>query len=164
MPSSTLSSCSSQSPVAAASSSLPDAPSASCGSPDKIDGTGYTNGILLAPPAMAFEPNTNSRVRVLDHKFILLQSLSTVALLADVETTVHAIAAQPRATELNPLFGAHPTRARLYGIAVPLNALSFYLSYHAKKTEPKRNWWIIGPGVSIAVHSAAAINNLITTH
>jgi hypothetical protein len=163
MPSSTLSSCSSQSP-AAASSSLPDAPSASCGSPDKSDGTGDTNGILLAPPAMAFEPNANNRARVVDRKFILLQSLSTLALLADVETTVHAIAVQPRATELNPLFGAHPTRARLYGIAVPLNALSFYLSYRAKKTEPKRNWWIIGPGVSIAVHSAAAINNLITTH
>jgi hypothetical protein len=125
---------------------------------------GDTNGILLAPPATAMEPNAYNRGRVLDRKFILLQSLSTVALLADIETTAHAVAAQPRATELNPLFGAHPTRARLYGISVPLNALSFFLSYRAKKAEPKRRLWIIGPGVSIAVHSSAAINNLIAAH
>jgi len=125
---------------------------------------GDTSGILLALPAMAVEPNANNRGHILDRKFILLHSLSTVALLADLETTARAIAAQPRAPELDPLFGEHPTRARLYGIAVPLNALSFYLSYHAKKTEPKRRFWIIGPGVSIAVHSAAAINNLIATH
>src|SRR5271168_2962515 len=130
------SSCPSQSSTVA-SSSLPDAPSALCGSPNKSDGMSSTSGMLLAPPAMAMEPNANNGGRVLDRKFILLHSLSTVALLADLETTAHAIAAQPKATELNPLFGEHPTRARLYGIAVPLNALSFYLSYRAKKNEPK---------------------------
>lgn len=164
MPSSTpTSSCTSQIP-AVASPSVPDAPSAFTGSPNKSEGMGDASGFLLAPQAMAVEPNANSRGRILDRKFILLYSLSTVALLADLETTVRAVAAQPRATELNPLFGEHPTRARLYGIAVPLNALSFYLSYHAKKTEPKRRWWIIGPGVSLAVHSAAAINNLVAAH
>lgn len=164
MPSSTpTSSCQSQSP-AVACPSLPDAPSVFHDSPNNSEGMGGTSGFLLAPPAMAVEPNANSCGRILDRKFILLYSLSTVALLADLETTARAVAAQPSATELNPLFGEHPTRARLYGIAVPLNALSFYLSYHAKKTEPKRRWWIIGPGVSLAVHSSAAINNLIATH
>jgi hypothetical protein len=119
--------------------------------------------MLLTPPVTVVAPNTNSG-HVLDRKFILLHSLSTVALLADLETTARAIAAQPKASELNPLFGEHPTRARLYGIAVPLNALSFYLSYRAKKNEPKRRLWIIGPGASIAVHSAAAINNLSAAH
>jgi hypothetical protein len=157
------SSCPGQSPTAD-SSSLPDAPSASFGSPNKSDRMGDTSGSQMAPTAMAVEPSTNRRPHTLDRKFILLHSLSTVALLTDLETTARGIAATPKAAELNPLFGAHPTRARLYGIAVPLDALSFYLSYRAKKNEPKRSLWIIGPGVSIAVHSAAAINNLIAAH
>ncbi|MGA8837675.1 MAG: hypothetical protein WCF74_16885 [Candidatus Sulfotelmatobacter sp.] len=116
------------------------------------------------PPTLAVEQNTNKRWRTLDNKFTLLHTLSTVALVGDLETTVRGLAAQPKATELNPIFGEHPTRARLYGIAVPLNAFSFYLSYHYKKTAPSRSVWKLGPGMSIAVHTAAAINNLIVTH
>jgi hypothetical protein len=87
-----------------------------------------------------------------------------VALVADLETTVHALAGRPKTSELNGLFGAHPTRVRLYGIAVPLDAVSFYLSYRSKKTEPTRGVWKLAPGLSIAVHTAAAINNLIVAH
>jgi hypothetical protein len=47
---------------------------------------------------------------------------------------------------------------------VPLSAFSFYLSYHYKKMEPSRSVWKVAPGLSIAIHTAAAINNLIVTH
>ena len=57
------------------------------------------------PSALAIERTTPNGLRTLDRKFILLHSLSTVALLADLETTARAVAAQPSATELNPLFG-----------------------------------------------------------
>ena len=148
---------------ATASSSLPDAPSMFRG-PNTTDGTGDLSGTRIVSPPLAAEPNTSSRRYTLDREFILLHSLSAVALVADLETTAHLFTGQPKATELNPLFGKHPTRARLYGIAVPLDALSFYMSYRAKKAQPKRSLWRITPGVSIAVHSAAAINNLIVAH
>jgi hypothetical protein len=144
---------------ATASSDLPDTPG-----PQSTGGTRDLSRTRAVPPALAMKRNTKTGSRTLDGKFILLHSLSTVALFADLETTAHALAGQPKATELNGLFGGHPTRARLYGIALPLDAVSFYLSYRSKKTEPRRNVWKIAPGLSIAVHTAAAINNLIVAH
>jgi hypothetical protein len=119
-------------------------------------------GTRFVSPA-AGERNKGSAPRTLDRKFILLQTLSAAALVADVETTMRDLGGQ-RASELNPLFGQHPTRARLYGINVPLNVLSFYVSYHFKKTEPSRSLWKVGPALSLAVHATATINNLIVAH
>ncbi len=140
---------------------LPEAPEQfSRNRPDAPgDDTRNVSGTGVAAPIV--EQPTNSSLRTIDRQFILLNALSTGALVADVETTIHAVGEETKASELNPLFGVHPTRARLYGITLPLNALSFYLSYHAKKTMPKRRIWEIGPGLSIAAHTTAAINNLI---
>jgi hypothetical protein len=38
------------------------------------------------------------------------------------------------------------------------------VSYHYKKIQPGGNLWKLGPGISIAVHTAAAINNLVALH
>ncbi len=141
------------------SSDLPETPR-----PQSTLDTRDLNRTRAVPLALAMEPTTNTGSRTLDRKFILLHSLSTGTLFADLETTVHALAGQAKATELNGLFGAHPTRARLYGIALPLDAVSFYLSYRSKKAEPRRNVWKVPPALSIAVHTAAAINNLIVAH
>jgi hypothetical protein len=141
-------------------SHLPRAPEPSGDSTD-TRGSDMRNvsGMGVAVPIVA--PSMESSSRTMDRQFILLNALSTVALVADVEATIHAVGGETKANEVNPVFGAHPTRARLYGITLPLNALSFYLSYHAKKTMPKRRIWEIGPGLSIAVHTGAAINNLV---
>ena len=106
------------------------------------------------------ERNRNGNLRVVDSKFILLNALSTLALVADLETTAHDLEGA-KSAELNPLFGQHPSRARLYGVSVPLNVISIYVSYHYKKSQPSRSLWKIGPALSIAVHTAATINNLI---
>jgi hypothetical protein len=143
--------------AATVSSDLPDAPSAGSRS---SEGEGESGGTRFAPPALTVGKDTEARFRTVDRRFILLHALSTLALVADVETTVRDLQGQ-KANEVNPLFGAHPTRARLYGVGVPLNVFSFYLSYHYKKADPSRSLWKIGPGLSIAVHTAAAINNLI---
>jgi len=144
---------------------LPDAPSAFWVGSNSTDRTQERmNGIGFLPPTLLLERNTNKSWHTLDTKFILLQALSTVALFADIQTTTHALAAQPKAIELNPLFGKHPTPARVYGTAVPLHAFAFYQSYRAKKLAPRRNVWKFAPKLSIAVHTAAAINNLIVAH
>jgi hypothetical protein len=156
-----------QTPVcleAPASSELPDAPTAGQGGSSSANETRDVSGSRLGFPTLAEERNTRGSGHTMDRNFILLHALSTVALFADLETTARSFQGQGKATELNPLFGAHPTRARLYGIAVPLNVLSFYFSYHYKKIEPGRSFWKIGPGLTLAVHTAATINNLIATH
>ena len=149
---------------ASTSSALPEAPSASWKHSDSTDSTHEGMGIRSAPPTQTMEQRTNSRLKTMDRQFIVLHSLSTAALVADLETTVRSVAGQPKTNEVNPLFGAHPTRARLYGLGLPLNAVSFYLSYHYKKSEPSRRGWKVGPGLCIAVHTAAAVNNLIMAH
>jgi hypothetical protein len=144
---------------------LPDAPNALWIGPNATDRTQeLMNGTRFVPPTLLLERSTNKSWRTLDTKFIVLQTLSTLALFADIETTTHALAAQPRAIELNPLFGQHPSPARVYGTAIPLHAFAFYLSYRAKKLAPRRNVWKFAPQLSIAVHTAAAINNLIVAH
>jgi hypothetical protein len=140
---------------------LPEAPSALPGGSGDLTLEGSETS--FASPALELENNIN-RGRTLDRNFILLHTLGAVALVADLETTVRGLQRQANGAELNPLFGAHPTRARLYGIAVPLNIFSFYVSYHYKKIQPGGNLWKLGPGISIAVHTAAAINNLVASH
>jgi hypothetical protein len=142
---------------------FPEAPSAIWNGPNPTGTTLAPSGTAFVPPTLAIERNTNKSWHTLDRKFILLQTFSTMALLADLETTARGLAQQPRATELNPLFGKDPSRARLYGIAVPLNIFPFYLSYHSKKIAPRRSVWKVGPEMCIAVHTAAAINNVIVT-
>lgn len=141
---------------------LPEAPSASPVQPSS-DVTHEITETHLVSPTLE-EKSTPRTGRTLDRNFILFHAFSAVALVADLETTLRGVQGQANRTELNPLFGAHPTRARLYGIAVPLNVLSLYVSYHYKKVEPGGKLWKLGPGISIAVHTAAAINNFVAEH
>jgi hypothetical protein len=142
---------------------LPEAPSAVWNGPNTTETAPAPGGTAFVPPTLAIERNTNKSWHTLDRKFILLHTFSTVALFADLVTTAHGLAEQPNATELNPLFGRRPSLARLYGTALPLHAFAFYLSYHAKKVAPRRSVWKVAPELSIAIHTAAAINNLIVT-
>lgn len=147
-----------------ASSDLPEAPSAIGGSPAHTDVEPAPSGTRLVSTTPALEQNSDGSRHTFDRQFILLHTLSTVALVADLETTAYDLGGQSKFAELNPLFGQHPTRARLYGIAVPLNALSFYVSYRYKKSAPGRSLWKLGPGLLIAVHTAATVNNLLVAH
>lgn len=143
---------------AATPADLPAAPSSlrTCSG----DNTTRTPQIAASAPQLPVVL-PSSTARTIDRKFILLQTFSTLALVSDLESTAHVVAGrQPQASEVDPLFGKHPTRARLYGIGVPLDAFVIYMSYHAKKVAPKRKLWEIGPALSIAIHSAATINNL----
>ncbi len=102
--------------------------------------------------------------RVLDRKFIVFHSLNTLAMVADIESTAHALAGKSGAVELNPLFGPHPTRARMYGIGVPVNAFTLFLSHRAKKIAPRRRLWELAPAMTMAIHAGAVTNNLVAAH
>jgi len=145
---------------ATSSPELPEAPSAIASSPKNTDGAPVVSGTRFVTNTSVEERKRNGNPRVVDSKFILLNTLSTLAMVADLETTAHDLEGA-KSAELNPLFGQHPSRARLYGVSVPLNVISFYVSYHYKRSQPSRSLWKVGPALSIAVHTAATINNLI---
>ena len=144
----------------AAVADLPEAPSASGSSSSRSDDAAKIGGERFVVSSPADGRNSVENPRTVDGKFILLQAVSAVALVADVETTVRDLQGS-NSIEINPLFGQHPTRARLYSINVPLDLLSFYVSYRYKKRDPNSKAWKVGPALFIAVHTAAAINNLV---
>ena len=72
--------------------------------------------LQFVPPTFSIEPNNGQRWHTLDAKFITLHALSTAALIADSEATLQGLKEKPKATELDPLFGKHPTAARLYSL------------------------------------------------
>jgi hypothetical protein len=117
--------------------------------------------LQFVPPTFSIEPNDGQRGRTLDARFITLHTLSTAALIADSVTTLRGLKENPKATELDPLFGKHPTPARLFGIAVPLQIFDICLSYHLKKVAPRRSDWKVAPKLSIALHTFGAVNNLV---
>jgi len=143
---------------------FPDAPSVGSLGSSSVDQDARDQiAAQFIPTALSIEPNTVQRWHTLDANFIFFQALSTAALIADSETTLRGLKQNPNATELNPLFGKHPTPARLYGIAVPLQVFNVAFSYHLKKVAPRRSEWKFIPKLSIAVHSIAAVNNLVVT-
>jgi hypothetical protein len=148
-------------------SNLPDAQSAfwtTSSSSSFVSTSNSMSTTQFVLPALTIEPNTIKGWHTVDREFILLQTFSTLAFVADTVTTIHGLQVQPQATEINPLFGTHPTPARIYSIGVPLHVLNILLSYHAKKVAPRRNVWKFAPRLSIGIHTAAAINNLVVAH
>ena len=117
--------------------------------------------LQFVPPTFSIEPNNGQQWHTLDAKFITLHALSTAALIADSVTTLRGLKENPNATELDPLFGKHPTPGRLFGIAVPLQIFNICLSYHLKKIAPRRSDWKLAPRLSIALHTFGAANNLV---
>jgi hypothetical protein len=147
-----------------ASSNLPDAPSAVSISSNRNGGIRDLGDTRFVPPTLVIEPHTNKRWHTLDRRFVLLHTLSTLVLIADAESTAHMLEEHPKARELNPIFGKRPTRARIYSIALPLNAFVIYQSYRAKKVAPRRTVWTLGPKLSIATHTIATLTNLLQTY
>ena len=101
--------------------------------------------------------------RTIDRQFILLNSLLVAATLTDAELTLHCVNSL-NCRELNPILGSHPTRGRMYALAVPLTALSVYLSYHYKRKSPSKGWWKVYPITFSAVHTVGPIYYLLASH
>jgi hypothetical protein len=104
-----------------------------------------------------------TKPRTIDRQFILLNTLLVAVTLADAETTLNCLSS-PRCHEVNPILGSHPTRGKMYALAVPLTTVSVYLSYHYKRKSPSKGWWKVYPLTFSAVHSVGPIHQLIASH
>jgi hypothetical protein len=88
--------------------------------------------------------------------YLLMLAAATAATIADCEST-KALLSDPNNQEANPVFGTRPSRARIYGISVPILALNVWSSARLKKHG--NHWWPLGLGAVIAAHGGAALHN-----
>ncbi len=96
--------------------------------------------------------------KTIDRQFLILNAMMVAATVADAETTLNCVSS-PSCQETNPLLGSHPSRGRVYAVAVPLTAAAIYLSYHYKRVSPSRSWWKAYPLVLTGVHAFGALYN-----
>jgi hypothetical protein len=101
--------------------------------------------------------------RVWDKHFWIVTAIQSVAVIADVETTVAARNRQDLA-EGNPLFGSKPGRLKLYSIEGGIEAGVLWSEYSLKKmsmdgSEQNRSMYHALVVIQTGIHSAAAIHN-----
>jgi hypothetical protein len=100
------------------------------------------------------QPRSNSVLK--SPSFWLMLASATAATVADCEST-KARLSDPNIQETNLIFGSRPSRARLYGISIPLLGLNAFVSAELKRRHIRA--WPALLGVVTGVHGAAAIHN-----
>jgi hypothetical protein len=99
-----------------------------------------------------------ARTHSFDRAFALLVTVSAVATVADLELTANCLKTVANCREANPLLGSDPSRARLYGVSVPIYAGQVILSRMLRRKE--RKTWMM-PLVSLTgMHAVGAASNL----
>jgi len=94
---------------------------------------------------------------VVDSRFLFVNGSYALAAAYDGATTQWFLH-NTRAHEVNPLFGRHPSTARVWGEGSALTAAVIFGSYELKKHH-SRFWWL-PPAMGIAAHTLAGSRNL----
>lgn len=128
------------------------------GLPDKPE-----TRVVTLPEAPAQSATAKPHFRVADMKFWVLASFEVGATVADFETTQWAQRVRPDGGELNPLYGRHPGRARMYSIGMSLDAVQILMQYRSKakarETGKMKKAWIVGGLLNTGVHTFLAVHN-----
>ena len=89
--------------------------------------------------------NVEKRARHFDWKFAAVLGISTAANLADMARTDDCLRNIAYCRETNPLYGPHPSSARLYGSSLALEAGFAVTSYELRRHGPaplRKLWWV----------------------
>lgn len=143
-----------------APANLPSAPSSS-ESRVAAGSNALASQQLTAVPSIPSWRSSKSNSPTFDHAFKVYSSVAWGTMIADFEATHHSLVMNT-GRELNPIFGSYPSRARLYGIGVPMTGILNYLAYREKKARPRSNLWKV-PFIGIsAVHCLGVVSNVKT--
>jgi hypothetical protein len=122
--------------------------------PDKPEVQVKVPAETKAPPAFH---------KIADKKFWILAGLQVGATIADFETTQWAERVRPDGGEVNPLYGSHPGRMRMYGIGMSLTGVQILLQYKSKEMSQRngkmKKAWIVGTLLNTGVHTFLAVHN-----
>jgi hypothetical protein len=124
------------------------------------------NDVYIRPQQNAFpvRPSPDRTTRVFDRKFLLLTGVAAAATSLDIVTTSRCVSTYSNCREANPLYGPHPSSARLYGISFSILAGQVLSSALLRREMPHRKLWIIPVIAATATHGIAAALNVRTTH
>lgn len=123
------------------------------------------NKNLNPPLPLAAVPERHFRIpeKVADKKFLAFAALQVAATVADFETTQWAQRKAPNGAEQNPLFGSHPSRARMYSIGFSLTSLQLYMQFRSKRYGERsgrmKHAWIVGALFDTGLHTYLAVHN-----
>ena len=97
-------------------------------------------------------------------KFWALTAFSAAMTVADIELTQNCLATVRGCYETDPLYGTHPSRARMYAINVPINAAVTYISYKAFTGKKLSRFWT-WPQLALAgTHLGGVVTNITTRY
>jgi hypothetical protein len=141
--------------------SLPDSASTSKAAAENSDMPFVVRPVPIRPPTLRIETGpTAERRHVADRKFLIASLFQIGATIGDIESTQYGLG--HGATEANPLFGSHPSRATQYAIAMPIAAGVVAWSYRLKRSAPHSGRWLIPQIVAGVVHTGALCHNFMT--
>ena len=121
--------------------------------------------VTLRPqPAVSFAPVKETKPKIFDRKFFLLAGIATAATVLDVATTSHCMSTYADCQEGNPLLGAHPSQAKLYGVSFSLLGGQLLASALLRRKAPEGKLWMAPPIITAAGHGLATVLNLRTMH
>ena len=118
----------------------------------------------LMPEPLALMPVMTSPVpkerkvadRTVDRKFLILFGMTTALTVADIELAQRCMKAGT-CHEANFLYGDNPTRARMYGINIPVLGAQMLVSAWLKRRHPERDQWMISPIADSIAHGVGSI-------
>lgn len=119
--------------------------------------------VLCAAPAWADE-RAKKHHKLFDRKMIIAGLTMLVGEIADNETTMAVLARNRHAHEVNPFYGAHPTRLRIYSIGTALTGLMFIGSVAAleraiRTGHPDSKVWLVPVVIHNTERGLAAWHN-----
>lgn len=92
--------------------------------------------------------------------FWALTALNSALTVADIELTQNCLATIPGCQEVNPLYGPHPSRMRMYATNIPITAGINFLSYHVLTAKYKTKLWVIPQATLAGSHFAGVMTNI----
>ena len=118
--------------------------------------------VPLEAPALRFERKPLVRQRVVDRPFVASLALLGGAMAADYVSTSRMLD-HGYGYETDPLYGRHPSNARLVAEGSAFYAAEVAGSYLLKRYGQKHPWarhlWLVGPSTMTVVHAECAVHN-----
>jgi hypothetical protein len=99
--------------------------------------------------------------RTVDKKFLLLFGVATALTVTDIELTQHCLHARTCSEANTFYYGANPTRARMYGVNVPILSAQMISSAWFKRRHPERKQWMISPLADSVSHGFGSITGAL---
>ena len=112
--------------------------------------------------------------RAADGSYLAVAITSGLLTVADVENSIYALQNTRGSSELNPLYGSHPSRGIYYGVGLPVTAAAAWLGWKWKREDealrdaglPGHGWakWWLPETLVTASHAVGIFVTLAETH